>query len=118
MTTSQERVFKLIRSFFSYHTKNLSDKVLSRVIHVLISIRKQYQMMMSSVDRVKFIKTKVTFRYHTKGVSDQGSSNSDQNIKSYSCSNSITKIGKNKKVQRNFLVYKRGNKGITNRDSF
>ena len=56
----------------------------SRVIHVRILIPKQYQMMMSSVARVKCIKTKVIFRYHIKGVSDQVSSNSDHEIKSYS----------------------------------
>ena len=38
-------------------------------------------MMMPSVARVKFVKTKVTFRYHTKGVSNQVSSNSDHEIK-------------------------------------
>ena len=37
-------------------------------------------MMMSSVARVKFIKTKVILRYHTKGVSNQVSSNSDHEI--------------------------------------
>ena len=55
-------------------------------------------MMMPSVARVKFIKTKVIFRYHTKGVSDQVSSNSDHEIKSFSCSNSSTKNGKNEIV--------------------
>ena len=53
----------------------------SRVIHVRILTPKQYQMMMSSVARVKCIKTKVTFRYHTrfqisnrrKKVSNRGS---------------------------------------------
>ena len=37
---------------------------------------------MSSVAKVKFIKTKVIFRYHTKGVSNQVSSNLDHEIKS------------------------------------
>ena len=55
-------------------------------------------MMMPSVARVKFIKTKVIFSYHTKGVSDQVSSNSDHEIKSFSCSNSSTKNGKNEIV--------------------
>ena len=72
-------------------------------------------MMMSSVARVKFIKTKVIFRYQTKRVSNQVSSNSDHEIKSYSCPNSSTKIGKTKKWEKNFWVTKRGNKGITNR---
>ena len=65
-------------------------------------------MMMSSVAWVKFTNTKVTFRYHTKGVSNQVSSNSDHEIKSYSCSNSTTKMGKNEKVGKNFLGYKMG----------
>ena len=65
-------------------------------------------MMMSSVARVKLIKTKVIFRCHTKGVSNQVSSNSDHEIKSYSCSNSNTKIGKNEKVRKNVLGYKTG----------
>ena len=55
---------------------------------------------MSSMARVKFIKTRVIFRYHTKGVSDQVSSNSDHEIKSYSRSNSITKMVKNEKGQK------------------
>ena len=37
---------------------------------------------MPSVPRVKFIKTMVIFRYHTKGVSNQVSSNSVNKIKS------------------------------------
>ena len=41
-------------------------------------------MMMSSVAKVTFIKTKVIFRYCIKGVSNQVSSNSDHKIKSYS----------------------------------
>ena len=73
-------------------------------------------MMMTSVARVKFIKTKVIFMYHTKGVSNQVSSNSDLEIKSYSCSNSSNKMKKNnKKVGKIFWVTKRGKKGITNR---
>ena len=65
-------------------------------------------MIMSSVARIKFIKTKVIFRYHTKGFSNQVSSNSDHEIKSYSCSNSTTKMGKNEKVGENILGYKTG----------
>ena len=55
-------------------------------------------MMMSLVARVKFIKTNVIFRNHTKGASNQVSSNSDHEIKSYSCSNSSIKTRKNEKV--------------------
>ena len=80
----------------------------SRVIHVQISIPKQYQMMMSSLVRVKFIKTKVIFRYHTKGVSNQVLSNSDHEIKSHSCLNSSTKTRKIEKVGKIFLGYKTG----------
>ena len=61
---------------------------------------------MSSVARVKFIKTKVIFRYYTKGVSNQVSSNSGHETKSYSCSNSTTKMEKKKAVGENFLGYK------------
>ena len=53
MMTSQERVFNK-----------------SRFINVRISIPKQYQMMMSLVSRIKFIKANVIFRYHTNGVSN------------------------------------------------
>ena len=69
--------------------------------------------MMSSVATVKVIKTKVTFRYHTKGVSNQVSWNSDREIKNYSCSSSCTKIRKNEKWEKNFWVTKRDNNGIT-----
>ena len=57
-------------------------------------------MIISSVARVKFIKTKVIFRYHTKGVSNQVSSYSDHEIKSYSCSDSSTKVGKTTKWEK------------------
>ena len=60
--------------------QNLTTK--SRVIHVGISIPKQHEMIMPPVPRVKFIKTMVIFRCHTKGVSDQVSSNSVNKIKS------------------------------------
>ena len=88
---------------------------------------------MSSVARLKFIKTKVIFRYNTKGVSNQVLTNLDQEIKSHSCLNSSTKMGKNKNKENIFWVTKRGNKddkseqvlgitnrtrGITNRGSF
>ena len=65
-------------------------------------------MIMSSVARVKFIKAKAIFRYHAKGVSDQVSSNSDHEIKSYFCSNSSIKIEKNEKVGKNFSRLKDG----------
>ena len=83
---------------------------------------------MSSVVRVKFIKTKVIFRYHTKGVSNQVSINSDHEIKSYSCSNSS--IGKNENLKKKkfwairvlqigagFKGLQIGARGITNRGS-
>ena len=63
---------------------------------------------MSSVARV-------LFRYHTKGVLNQVSSYSDHEIKSYSHSNSNTKVGKNEKIGKIFWITKRGNKWITNR---
>ena len=58
--------------------------------------------------RVKFIIIKVIFRYHTKGISDQVSSYSDREIKSYSCSNSSTKVGKNEKSGRKFSGLQNG----------
>ena len=65
-------------------------------------------MMMSSVAKVKFIKTKVIFSYYTKGVSKHVSSNSDHEIKSYYiCSNSSTKMGK-KKRGKNFSGLQNG----------
>ena len=88
----------------------------SRVIHVQISIPKQYEMMMSSQARVKFIKSKVIFRYHTKSVSSfikVGSLN--QKLFMF---NFHYKKGKNKKVGKNFWVIKRGNKEIANQGRF
>ena len=61
MTTPQERVFKINKIIWT--TK-------SRAIDVRISIAKQYQIVMSSAPRVKFIKTKVIFSYHNQGVSN------------------------------------------------
>ena len=52
--------------------------------------------------------TKSIFRYHTNGVSNQVSSNSDHEIKSYSCSNSTTKMGKNEKVGKKFSGLQNG----------
>ena len=69
-------------------------------------------MIMSSVTRIKFIKNMVIFRYHIKV-----SSHSDHEIKSCSCSNSSTKVGKNEEVGNIFWITKRGNEGITNRGS-
>ena len=65
-------------------------------------------MMMSSVVRVKFIKTKVIFSYHNKGYHNQVSSNSENEVKSYSCSNFSTKIIKNENLGKHFLSYKTG----------
>ena len=94
---SQERVLKINKVIWT--TK-------SRVIHAQILIPKQYRMMMSSVAMIKFIKTIFSFRYHTKGVSNQVSSISHNEVKSYSCSRSTIKMGKNETVENNFLVYK------------
>ena len=54
-------------------------------------------MMMSSVARINFIKTKAGFSYHTKGISNQASSNPDRE--------------KTKKCEKTFWVRKRGNNG-------
>ena len=75
-------------------------------------------MMMSSAARDNSAKTKATFRYHTKGVSNQISSNLVLEIKRYSCSNSSTKMGKTKKWENKFWLTKRENKGIANRGRF
>ena len=63
---------------------------------------------MSSVAKGKFNKTKVIFRHHIKGVSSQVLSNSDLEIKNYPYSNFVIKMGKIKKVGKNFLGYKTG----------
>ena len=114
--TSQERIFKInkvtfqviqffIKVSLTNFPQNLTSK--SRVIHVRISISKQSQIIMSSVAKVKFIKTKAIFRSHTKGVSDKVLSNQDQKIKSYSCSKwekagkNQYQNGKNEKVGKN-----------------
>ena len=56
--------------------------------------------MMSSVARVKFVKTKFIFRNHTKGVSYlRVSSYLDHEIKSCSSSSSSTKMRKNQNVE-------------------
>ena len=62
--------------------------------------------MMPSVASVKFIKTKVILKYHTKCLSNQVSSNLDHESKSYSYLNPRTKMGKNKKAGKDFLGYK------------
>ena len=69
---------------------------------------------MSSVARVKFIKTKVIFRYHTKVSQIKFHHIRIIHVQSYSCSNSSTKVGKNEKVGKIFWITKRGNEGITN----
>ena len=89
---------------------------MSRVIHVRILIPKQYQMMMSSVARFKNLLKPRSFL----GIIPKASQTTFHQIwisksKSYSYSNSTTKMGKNgKKGKHFFWVTKRGNKGITN----
>ena len=74
---------------------------------------------MSSVARVKFIKTKVIFRYHTKGVSNQVSSYSDhEKLKVSYVQILVPKWEKNKKVGKIFWITKRRSRGITNRGRF
>ena len=70
-----------------------------------------YKCFETSLDmvRVKFIKSKVFFRYHTKGVQNQVLSISDHEIKSYTCSNFSTKMKKkNEKAAKDFPGYKTG----------
>ena len=95
--TSQESVYKINKVIWM--TK-------SRINHARISVAKQYQKM-SSVARVKFIKAKFIFRYHTKNISGQVSSNLD-----YWCSNFSTKMGKNEKLEKKFLCYKTAITGL------
>ena len=79
-------------------------------------------MIISSVARVNFIKSKVIFRYHTKGVSNQASPNSVREIKSYSFSNSSTKMVSGTKFSglQNGAIrgLQIGARGIKNRGSF
>ena len=77
---------------------------MSRFIHVQVSIPKQYQMTISSVARVKFIKTKVISRYYTKDVSNQVSSNSDF----IHIQIPVLKWDKKKKCENIFWVKNRG----------
>ena len=93
MMTSQEKMFKINKVIWTAK---------SRVIHARISIPKHYRMIMSSVAKIKFIQIIVIFRYYTKGVSNQVSSNSDDEIKSFSCSNSSIKIEKKRKSGKRF----------------
>ena len=85
-----------IVNFWKWATK-------SRVIHVQISLPKQYQTMTSSVTR---------FSYHTKGFSNQVSSNSDgvlfQLEKVIHVQNLVRKWEENEKVGKKFLGYKTG----------
>ena len=64
--------------------------------------------MLSSVTKVKSINARVIFRYHDNDVSNQVSSNSNNKIKSYSCSNFSTKMGKMKKQEKIFWITNRG----------
>ena len=58
--------------------------------------------------RLNLSKPDVFFRHHTKGVSNQVSSNSDHEIKGYSCSNSSTKMGKKRKSGKTFSGLQNG----------
>ena len=51
---------------------------------LFVSIPKQQQMMTQPMASVKFIKAKVIFSYHTKGVSNQVLPNSDHEVKFFS----------------------------------
>ena len=73
MMTSQEKVFEINKAIFKLSYQKFYcqsfiniERLYSKFIHFQISIPKQYQMMMSSVASVKFIKTKFIFSYHTK----------------------------------------------------
>ena len=74
-------------------------------------------MMISSVARFRFIKTKVFLGTITE-VSQTKFHHITVTKSNYSSLNSSTKMGKNEKVGKNFWITKRGKKGITNRDRF
>ena len=107
---SQERVFKIDKVIFSNYTKTWTPK--STVFHVWISTPIQYQIMMSSVARVK-----VLFSYHTKGV-----------LKFHQIRITKSKVihveipgpkwEKTKKWEKPFSVTKWDNKELTNRGRF
>ena len=74
-------------------------------------------MMISSVARFRFIKTKVFLGTITE-LSQTKFHHITVTKSNYSSLNSSTKMGKNEKVGKNFWITKRGKKGITNRDRF
>ena len=74
-------------------------------------------MMISSVARFRFIKTKVFLGTITE-VSQTKFHHITVTKSNYLSLNSSTKMGKNEKVGKNFWITKRGKKGITNRDRF
>ena len=80
---------------------------------LFVSIPKQQQMMTQPMASVKFIKAKVIFSYHTKGVSNQVLSNSDHEVKFF-FQIPVPKWEKAKKWNNSFWVTKRGNKVMTN----
>ena len=80
---------------------------------LFVSIPKQQQMMTQPMASVKFIKAKVIFCYHTKGVSNQVLSYSDHEVKFFP-QIPVSKWGKTKKWNSVFWVTKRGNKVMTN----
>ena len=107
--TSKEMLFKI---------DNVILTTKSRVNHVQISMQNKYQMMMLLLAGVKFIKTIYIFRYHTKDVSNQVSSYSDLESKSYFVQITVPKWEKTKKWEKMFWITKRGNKRITNQGRF
>ena len=80
---------------------------------LFVSIPKQQQMMTQPMASIKFIKAKVIFSYHTKGVSNQVLSNSDHDVKFF-FQIPVSKWEKTKKCNSVFWVTKRGNKVMTN----
>ena len=80
---------------------------------LFVSIPKQQQMMTQPMASVKFIKAKVIFSYHTKGVSNQVLSYSDHEVKFF-FQIPVSKWEKTKKWNSVFWVTKRGNKVMAN----
>ena len=61
---------------------------------------------------LNLLKPRSFFSDHSKGVSNQLLSNSDHEVKSYTCSNSSTKMGKKRKIEKKkILGYKTGQIG-------
>ena len=99
---SQERLFKINKVIFYLTYQKFHWQEFQEFQELFMP---EFQYRSNAKSRIKFIKTRVIFRYHTKDISNQVSSNWDHEIKSYSCSNSSTKMWKTKNSMEH-LVFK------------